>query len=134
MTVGARSTASGARCAAARRGAGQLPATDVTVVAARVVGTWDEDLTAPLQLRLATSWVVVARGASGGAGPAVAREFAQRGDAVALLAPGEAGLQGAGFVLAVDGMIVTAVYSFGAIGRLMADDVVGLVCYIKQQP
>jgi len=82
------------------------------------------------------SYVVGCRGegASGGAGPAVAREFAQRGDAVALLAPGEAGLQGAGFVLAVDGMIVTAVYSFGAIGRLMADDVVGLVCYIKQQP
>jgi len=81
--------------------------------------------------------VVVATGASGGAGPAVAREFAQRGDAVALLAllaPGEAGLQGAGFVLAPNGMIVTAVYSFGAIDRLMADDVVDLVRYIKQRP
>jgi peroxiredoxin len=40
-------------------------------------------------------------------------------------------LQSTGFVLAPDGTVVTAVYSSGAIGRLMPEDVVGLVTYIK---
>lgn len=38
-----------------------------------------------------------------------------------------------GFVLAPDGTVVTAVYSHGAIGRLVADDVAGLVRYITSQ-
>ncbi len=38
-------------------------------------------------------------------------------------------LQSTGFVLAPDGSIITAVYSSGAIGRLLADDVAGLVRY-----
>ena len=42
-------------------------------------------------------------------------------------------LQSTGFVLAPDGSVVTAVYSSGAIGRLLPDDVVGLVKYAKQQ-
>ncbi|HEU5470972.1 MAG TPA: SDR family oxidoreductase [Actinophytocola sp.] len=42
-----------------------------------------------------TSRVVVVTGASGGVGRAVAREFAARGDRVALLARGEDGLDGA---------------------------------------
>ena len=42
-------------------------------------------------------------------------------------------LQSTGFVLAPDGTVVTAVYSSGAIGRLLPDDVVGLVKYAKQQ-
>lgn len=42
-------------------------------------------------------------------------------------------LQSTGFVLAPDGSVVTAVYSSGAIGRLLPDDVVGLVRYIKEQ-
>ncbi|MFN2522262.1 MAG: hypothetical protein ABR614_02985 [Mycobacteriales bacterium] len=42
-------------------------------------------------------------------------------------------MQSTGFVLAPDGSVVTAVYSSGAIGRLLADDVVGLVRYMKQQ-
>lgn len=42
-------------------------------------------------------------------------------------------LQTTGFVLAPDGTIVTAVYSSGAIGRLVADDVAGLIRYIKSQ-
>jgi peroxiredoxin len=41
-------------------------------------------------------------------------------------------LQSTGFVLAPDGSVVTAVYSSGAIGRLLPDDVVGLVKYAKQ--
>lgn len=40
-------------------------------------------------------------------------------------------LQATGFVLDPDGRIVTAVYSTGAIGRLLPDDVLGLVRYIK---
>ncbi len=41
-------------------------------------------------------------------------------------------LQSTGFVLAADGSVVTAVYSSGAIGRLLPDDVVGLVRYAKE--
>ena len=39
-------------------------------------------------------------------------------------------LQSTGFVLTPDSTVITAVYSSGAIGRLVADDVVGLVRYI----
>ncbi len=39
-------------------------------------------------------------------------------------------LQSTGFVLAPDGTVVTAVYSSGAIGRLVPDDVLGLVSYL----
>ena len=42
-------------------------------------------------------------------------------------------LQSTGFVLAPDGAVVTAVYSSGAIGRLVPEDVVGLVAYIKSK-
>jgi peroxiredoxin len=41
-------------------------------------------------------------------------------------------LQSTGFVLAPDGTVVTAVYSSGAIGRLVPEDVVGLVKHAKQ--
>ncbi len=41
-------------------------------------------------------------------------------------------LQSTGFVLAPDGTVVTAVYSSGPIGRLVPEDVVGLVTYVKQ--
>jgi peroxiredoxin len=41
-------------------------------------------------------------------------------------------LQSTGFVLAPDGTVVTAVYSSGAIGRLVPEDVVGLVKYARQ--
>ena len=40
-------------------------------------------------------------------------------------------LQSTGFVLAPDGTVITAVYSTGAIGRLVADDVAGLVHHVK---
>ncbi len=40
-------------------------------------------------------------------------------------------LQSTGFVLAPDGTVVTAVYSSGAIGRLVPDDVVGLIRYLQ---
>jgi len=40
-------------------------------------------------------------------------------------------LQSTGFVLTPNGSVLTAVYSSGAIGRLVADDVAGLVGYVK---
>ena len=42
-------------------------------------------------------------------------------------------VQTTGFVLAPDGTVVNAVYSSSAIGRLVAEDVVGLVSYIKSK-
>ncbi len=42
-------------------------------------------------------------------------------------------LQSTGFVLDPSGAIVTAVYSSGAIGRLVPDDVVGFVSYLKSK-
>jgi peroxiredoxin len=42
-------------------------------------------------------------------------------------------LQSTGFVLAPDATVRVAVYSSDAIGRLVADDVAGLVTYLKSQ-
>lgn len=42
-------------------------------------------------------------------------------------------LQSTGFVLTPDGAVATAVYSSGAIGRLVPEDVIGLVGYLKSQ-
>ena len=42
-------------------------------------------------------------------------------------------LQSTGFVLAPDGKILNAVYSSGALGRLVAEDVIGMVNYIKSK-
>jgi peroxiredoxin len=41
-------------------------------------------------------------------------------------------LQSTGFVLAPNGTVITAVYSTGAIGRLVPEDVLGLVSYLKE--
>lgn len=41
-------------------------------------------------------------------------------------------LQSTGFVLAPDGTVLTAVYSSEAIGRLVADDVIGFIRYLKE--
>jgi peroxiredoxin len=41
-------------------------------------------------------------------------------------------LQSTGFVLDPDGRVVVSVYSSGAIGRLMPDDVVGLIGYLRE--
>jgi peroxiredoxin len=43
-------------------------------------------------------------------------------------------LQGSGFVLDPNGRILIALYSSGAIGRLVADDVLGFVRYVKSHP
>jgi peroxiredoxin len=40
-------------------------------------------------------------------------------------------LQSTGFVLDPRGKVLTAVYSSGAIGRLVADDVAGFIRYVK---
>lgn len=42
-------------------------------------------------------------------------------------------LQSTGFVLAPDGTVVVSVYSSGAIGRLVPEDVIGLVRYLRSQ-
>ncbi len=41
-------------------------------------------------------------------------------------------LQSTGFVLDPQGKVVVSVYSSGAIGPLMPDDVIGLVRYLRQ--
>jgi peroxiredoxin len=41
-------------------------------------------------------------------------------------------LQSTGFVLDPDGRVVTSVYSSGAIGRLVPEDVVGLIGYLRE--
>jgi hypothetical protein len=42
-------------------------------------------------------------------------------------------LQTTGFLLAPDGKILIAVYSSGPIGRLVAEDVIGMVAYLKSK-
>ena len=42
-------------------------------------------------------------------------------------------LQSTGFVLDPNGKVITGVYSTAAIGRLVADDVVGFVSYVKSR-
>jgi peroxiredoxin len=42
-------------------------------------------------------------------------------------------LQSTGFVLDRDGRVIVSVYSSGAIGRLVPDDVIGLIRYMRQQ-
>ena len=42
-------------------------------------------------------------------------------------------LQSTGFVLDPDGNVIVSVYSSGAIGRLVPEDVAGLVNYVKSQ-
>lgn len=41
-------------------------------------------------------------------------------------------LQSTGFVLGPQGKVVVSVYSSGAIGRLVPDDVAGLVRYVRE--
>jgi peroxiredoxin len=41
-------------------------------------------------------------------------------------------LQSTGFVLDPDGRVVVSVYSSGAIGRLVPEDVVGLIRYLRE--
>jgi peroxiredoxin len=51
----------------------------------------------------------------------------------AYVAEGSAYLQSTGFVLDRRGRILTAVYSSGAIGRLVPDDVAGFVKYVESE-
>lgn len=41
-------------------------------------------------------------------------------------------LQSTGFVLAPDGSVITAVYASGGIGRLVPDDVISFIKYVKE--
>jgi peroxiredoxin len=42
-------------------------------------------------------------------------------------------LQATGFLLAPDGKILNAIYSSGPLGRLIAEDVIGVVAYLKSK-
>jgi peroxiredoxin len=42
-------------------------------------------------------------------------------------------LQSTGFLLAPDGTILNAVYASGPLGRLVAEDVIGMVAYLKSK-
>jgi len=42
-------------------------------------------------------------------------------------------LEATGFLLATDGRILNAVYSSGPLGRLVAEDVIGMVAYLKSK-
>ena len=42
-------------------------------------------------------------------------------------------LQSTGFLLDPDGRVLNAVYSNGPIGRLVAEDVIGMVTYLKSK-
>jgi peroxiredoxin len=42
-------------------------------------------------------------------------------------------LEATGFLLAPDGRILNAVYSSGPLGRLVAEDVIGMVAYLKSK-
>jgi len=50
----------------------------------------------------------------------------------AFVNPDPAYLQSTGFVLDTEGNVVVSVYSSGAIGRLVPEDVLGLVRYLKE--
>lgn len=43
-------------------------------------------------------------------------------------------LQSTGFILAPDGTVRLAVYSSGAIGRLVPEDVIGFIRYLREHP
>jgi peroxiredoxin len=51
----------------------------------------------------------------------------------ALVNPQRGYLESTGFVLAADGTVLTSVYSSNAIGRLVPDDVIGLIRYVREQ-
>jgi peroxiredoxin len=51
----------------------------------------------------------------------------------AFVNPGPVYLQSTGFVLDPAGKVVVSVYSSGAIGRLVPDDVIGLIGYVRSQ-
>ncbi len=50
----------------------------------------------------------------------------------AFVDPDRGFLQSTGFILAPDGTITVSVYSSGAIGRLVPEDVVGMIRYIRE--
>jgi peroxiredoxin len=50
----------------------------------------------------------------------------------AFVNPDPVHLQSTGFVLDPDGRVIVSVYSSGAIGRLVPDDVIGLVRYVRE--
>ena len=50
----------------------------------------------------------------------------------AFLNPEPAYIQSTGFILDPDGQVIVSVYSSGAIGRLVPDDVLGMITYLRE--
>ena len=109
-----------AQLAAFARASATLRSIDVEVVAISVDG---EAVSAELVERMRLSFPV-------GFGVRAEEISAATG---AYVADGATYLQSTGFVLDRSGRILTAVYSSGAIGRLVPDDVAGFVRYIESQ-
>lgn len=107
-----------AQLAAFARARASLRSIDVEIVALSVD---DETVSAALVDRLRLNFPV-------GFGAKAEEISAATG---AYVAEGAAYLQSTGFVLDRSGGILTAVYSSGAIGRLVPDDVAGFVRYIE---
>jgi peroxiredoxin len=109
-----------AQLRAFQRAAGRLAEVDARVVALSVD---DEATTAALVEKHGLEFPV---GHSADA-PAVAAATGAFVDA------GRGFLQSTGFVLNPDGQVVVSVYSSGAIGRLVPEDVVGMIGYLRSR-
>lgn len=109
-----------AQLRAFERAADKLAELDIRVVALSVD---DEDTTRGLVDKHGLSFPV-GHGADADAVAAATGAFVN---------PEPAFLQSTGFVLDPDGHVLVSVYSSGAIGRLVPDDVIGMIRYVREQ-
>ncbi|MBF9070723.1 redoxin domain-containing protein [Streptacidiphilus fuscans] len=98
------------------------PALDEAGVRVAALSVDDEETTAALVTRRGLTFPV----GFGADAPAVAAATG------AFTSAEQVYLQSTGFVLDPEGAVVVSVYSSGAIGRLMPDDVAGLVRYMRR--
>lgn len=108
-----------AQLRAFQRAAGSLAEVGARVVALSVD---DEPATAALIAKLGLTFPV-------GHSADAAAVSAATG---AFVDPARGFLQSTGFVLGPGGQVIVSVYSSGAIGRLVPDDVVGLIRYVRE--
>ena len=107
-----------AQLGAFQRAAGRLAAVDASVVALSVD---DEATTKALMDKHGLTFPI---GHSADA-PAIAAATG------AFVDPGKGFLQSTGFILNPQGRVLVSVYSSGAIGRLVPDDVIGMIGYLR---